>query len=133
MRHRVFSTVVGVLTAGASLAACSTSSTAPGESSSATPEQIHAVTVLASPENCDAQPLIVDAGTITFTATSNSDLSISVSLYAPQDGAFLNRIARIRVLKPNETKTMSADLAQGAYEIACGTEELTSRKRITAI
>ena len=68
------------------------------------------------------QPLIVTAGLITVSATSTADIPISVALFAPADGAFRKRIARIRVLRPGDTKTMSAELAQGAYEMACGTE-----------
>jgi len=79
------------------------------------------------------QPLIVTAGSITVSATSTADIPISVALFAPADGAFRKRIARIRVLRPGDTKTMSAELAQGAYEMACGTEVLESRKRLTAI
>lgn len=115
------------------LSACGSASDASKNDPSPSLRPPQSVKVLASAENCDAQPMIVSAGTITFTATSTTDVPISVSLFAPEEGAFLKRIARIRVLKPNDTKTMTADLAQGAYEITCGTEELTSRKRITAI
>ncbi len=116
------------------LTACGSGDRSTDTSASATSAApIHAVKVLANPQNCDAQPLIVDAGTVVITATSTANIPISISLFAPQDGAFLKRLARIRALKPNDTKTMTVELAQGAYEITCGTEELTSRKRITAI
>lgn len=126
---------LGVITSSVALAltGCTSSSDAPDPSESPTASAPQAIKVLANPKNCDAQPLIVNEGSVVITATSTADSPISVNLFAPQDGAFLKRIARIRVLKPNDTKTMTAVLTKGAYEITCGDEELTSRKRITAI
>ncbi len=117
------------------VAACGSQGTSSSTStpSPSTPASPQVVKVLANPKNCNVQPMIVNAGQITVSATSTADIPISVNLFAPQDGAFRKRIARIRVLRPNDTKTMSADLAQGAYEMSCGTEVLESRTRITAI
>lgn len=100
---------------------------------SLTPDGVQQLTLQANERNCDLQPLIVQAGQINITATSTSQIPISVELFAPQDGAFTNRIARIRILQPGATKQLQATLTQGAYEIACGTDELTSRKRLTAL
>ncbi len=125
--------VIASLAAG--IAACGsqgTSSTTSTPRPTASPSP-QVVKVLANPKNCNVQPMIVNAGQITVSATSTADIPISVNLFAPQDGAFRRRIARIRILRPNETKTMSADLALGAYEMSCGTEVLESRTRITAI
>ncbi|MGA9147164.1 MAG: hypothetical protein WBZ04_06365 [Candidatus Nanopelagicales bacterium] len=124
------------LAASISLAGCGAqggSDANPTQSPPVTPTAPQLVRVLANPKNCDMQPLLVAAGPITVTATSTADIPISVSLFAPEEGAFRKRIARIRVLRPGDTKTMSAELAQGAYEMACGTEVLESRKRLTAI
>ena len=117
------------LAASISLAGCGAqggSDANPTQSPPVTPTAPQLVRVLANPKNCAAGP-------ITVTATSTADIPISVSLFAPEEGAFRKRIARIRVLRPGDTKTMSAELAQGAYEMACGTEVLESRKRLTAI
>lgn len=134
MKARAISTgVIGVVTLVAATGCGGSTSGGASPTPTPSPTAIESVKVLANPKNCDAQPLIVTAGKITFTATSTADIPISVSLFAPQDGAFTKRLARIRVLKPSETQTMAADLTQGAYEIACGTEVLESRKRITAI
>lgn len=131
---RLFFTVgVAACSVTLALTACSSSSESPDTSPSPTVSAPQAIKVLANPKNCDAQPLIVNEGSVVITATSTADVPISVNLFAPQDGAFLKRIARIRVLKPADTKTMTAELTKGAYEITCGDEELTSRKRITAI
>ncbi len=122
---------VAVLTALTGCGSQGSGESSPTPTPTATAPQL--VKVLANPKNCDMQPLIVKAGSITVSATSTADIPISVALFAPADGAFRKRIARIRVLRPGDTKTMSAELAQGAYEMACGTEVLESRKRLTAI
>lgn len=134
MRMRTVRTALVAAIGVATVAACSsTGSGDPSPTPTPLPTDPQIVRILANPKDCDAQPLLVIAGSIKFTATSTATIPISVSLFAPQDGAFTKRLARIRVLKPNETQTMSADLAQGAYEVACGTEVLESRKRITAL
>jgi hypothetical protein len=75
----------------------------------------------------------VRAGSINITSISASQMSVSVELFAPQDGAFTDRITRIRNLPPGATKQLQATVTQGAYEIACSSEESSSRKRLTAL
>ncbi|NQU37643.1 MAG: hypothetical protein HQ526_08645 [Actinobacteria bacterium] len=97
------------------------------------PGQGEVVRVMSGEEECGASPYIVQAGSVTITATGVGNVAASVTLYGPKDGAFAEQLDQITVLAPGATKSMTVALGLGAYEIRCKTDDTENRSRITAV
>lgn len=89
------------------LAACSNSTAS-----------IATVTVKAGVGTCDVTPTSVPKGQITVSATYTGDGIGEVYLYADENGAFTKILGEVEDLT-SATKTFTADVAPGTYEVKC--------------
>ena len=120
------------------LTGCSSTATDPvTPTPSPTTTAIGQVAVTASStsvgDECNVAPYIVNVGPVAMTVTATGRVPISVSVFAPDKGAFTKRLARVRILRSGETKGISLRLELGAYEIACEVSGRGTRKRLTVV
>jgi hypothetical protein len=90
-----------------SLAACSNSAAS-----------VATVTVKAGVGTCDVSPTSVPKGQITVSATYTGDGTGEVYLYADENGAFTKILGEVEDLT-SATKTFTADVSPGTYEVKC--------------
>ena len=76
------------------------------------------VTVTAGVGTCDVAPASVPPGTITVTATYSGQGTGEVYLYAQDGEAFTKILGEVEDLTTS-TKSFTAEVAPGTYEIKC--------------
>ncbi len=101
------------------LAACSNSAAS-----------VATVTVKAGVGTCDVSPTSVPKGQITVSATFTGNGTGEVYLYADDNGAFTKILGEVEDLT-SATKTFTADVAPGTYEVKCEGGGQEQRVKIT--
>jgi hypothetical protein len=87
--------------------------------------------VTSTRNECSIDPFLAPAGPVTFTVTAAGRVPISVSIFAPENGAFTDRLARVRLLRSGESKAINLTMTQGAYEVSCESSGRTNKSRLT--
>jgi hypothetical protein len=85
---------------------------------SSTAGSVATVTVKAGVGTCDVAPTSVPKGQITVSATYAGEGTGEVYLYAEENGAFTKILGEVEDLGET-TKTFTADVVAGTYEIKC--------------
>lgn len=83
--------------------------------------------------DCTLDPYIIAQGPVSMTVTATGRVPVSVSIFAPDEGAFTKRLARVRILRSGESKAINLRLALGAYEVECASSGRSTRARLTAV
>jgi uncharacterized cupredoxin-like copper-binding protein len=106
--------LVAALLTVPTLAACSSGTTTSGSSADS-----GRVTVTATDDTCTVSRTELAVGTTTFAVTNKGSKITEVYVYGQQDGAFTKVVSEVENIGPGTSRTMSADLADGTYEVAC--------------
>jgi hypothetical protein len=105
--NRIALSTAAALLVVPALAACSNSASS-----------VATVTVKAGVGTCDVSPTSVPPGQITISATYSGDGTGEVYLYAEENGAFTKILGEVEDLTTT-TKTFTADVTAGTYEVKC--------------
>jgi hypothetical protein len=95
------------------LAACSTQEA--GSPSSGTTS----ISVNASDSGCVLSESSVDAGSFIFDVTNNGNEITEVYVYGENNSEFTKVVSEVENIGPGVSRSMTADLTAGTYEIAC--------------
>jgi uncharacterized cupredoxin-like copper-binding protein len=77
------------------------------------------VAITAKDDACQVANTQLEAGKTTFSVTNKGSKTTEVYVYGEQDGKYTKVISEVENIGPGLTRDLTADLAGGAYEIAC--------------
>ncbi|MDO8731382.1 MAG: cupredoxin domain-containing protein [Actinomycetota bacterium] len=107
-------TILALVVPAMLLAACSANSDEGPAPASAT-----TIAVTATDTECSLDQATVASGPIDFTVTNSGNEVTEVYVYGQNGDAFTTVVSEVENIGPGVARDMSANLAPGAYEIAC--------------
>lgn len=111
--------VVAGLAAIPAVAACSsaTTGTPTGTASPSVPEGT--ITVIAADNTCDISTRKVKPGPTNFNVSNKGSDVTEVYVYGKEGDSFSKIVAEVENIGPGTSRSMTADLVAGNYEVAC--------------
>lgn len=106
------------------LGACGSSSNSPATRGAT-------IDINATDTTCDLSSNTVASGSTTFGVSNKGSQVTEVYVYAKNGDAFTTIVSEVENIGPGTSRSMSADLAAGAYEIACKPGQTGSGIRTT--
>lgn len=133
LRTRSVAVVVG-LAAVPVLAACSSnasSSTSSTSSASGSASGGGTINVMATDTTCDISTTTTKAGQTTFAVSNKGSQETEVYVYGKEGDSYSKTVAEVEHIGPGVSRSGTADLAAGTYEIACKPGEVGNGIRAT--
>ncbi len=126
---RLFVLAAVVVVATGTLAACGSTSGGAAPSGSGAGG---ALTVTVSDGACDVSTATLTAGTVEVTATSKAGSEAEVYLYAQENGAYTKILGEVEGLSNGLSKSFTATVPAGSYEVKCESGGKEIRVPVTA-
>lgn len=124
--------LLGACGSGGSGAATASSAPSSAQSSAPVAAQTAELAVTATDDACQLNASTLVAGKVTVTATSSASGEAEVYLYGQEAGGFTKIMGEAEGLTSGLSKSFTADVPAGPYEVKCETGGKELRVPITA-